>query len=228
MPTQPIHILKTTKLRKHENYPSSIGTAQYYSLNTCAYIISICSYIIFNSFLSCDRSSRCEWNYNGQGLEYEILAGPVFIVVYTLASIPISFWADTYSRKNILAAMLFFWSLMTALTGLAKEYWHLVILRFALGVGQAGCTPLATSLLTDYFQPSWRATAIGVYNWGIYFGYSLAYAVGNFVTLADIQGQVVLILVLYILLFKSVYLRIQYGIILAYRLVRHDIGHGDL
>lgn len=132
----------------------------------------------------------CEWNYNGQGIEYEILAGPVFIVVYTIAGIPLGFLADVYNRKNILAVLLTFWSLMTVLTGLSKEYWHLVILRFALGIGQAGCTPLATSLIADYFDVSQRAAAIGVYNWGIYFGYSLAYAVGNFVTGADILGQV--------------------------------------
>ena len=55
---------------------------------------------------------------------------------------------------------------------------------------EAGCTPFATSLLADYFAPELRGTALGVYNWGIYFGYSMAYAVGNFITDANIMDMV--------------------------------------
>ena len=76
------------------------------------------------------------------------------------------------------------------LTGLAQQYWQLAALRFGVGFGEAGCTPFATSLLADYFAPELRGTALGVYNWGIYFGYSLAYAVGNYITEADIMGMV--------------------------------------
>ena len=75
------------------------------------------------------------WDYNGQGLEYQILAGPVFILVYTFAGIFISFAADMYNRKNLLAVCLIFWSVATILTGLVKEYWQLVLLRFLLGFG---------------------------------------------------------------------------------------------
>jgi len=55
---------------------------------------------------------------------------------------------------------------------------------------EAGCTPFATSLLADYFDEGYRASALGVYNWGIYVGFSLTYAIGNFVTDANLFGQV--------------------------------------
>ena len=55
---------------------------------------------------------------------------------------------------------------------------------------EAGCTPFAASLLADYFDEGWRASAMGVYNWGIYVGFSLTYAIGNFVTDANLFGQV--------------------------------------
>ena len=55
---------------------------------------------------------------------------------------------------------------------------------------EAGCTPFAASLIADYFSEAYRGAALGIYNFGIYFGYSLAYAIGNFITLADINGQV--------------------------------------
>lgn len=132
---------------------------------------------------------ECEWNYNGQGFQYQLLAGPIFIVIYTLVGIPLGFLSDLYNRKALLAICVTFWSLMTLLSGLVQEYWQLALLRFGLGIGEAGCTPFATALIADYFGEESRGLALGVYNWGIYVGYSLAYAVGNFVTKADILGQ---------------------------------------
>lgn len=55
---------------------------------------------------------------------------------------------------------------------------------------ESGCGPFAVSILTDYFTPETRGFALGIYNWGIYFGYSMSYAFGNFVSLANINGQV--------------------------------------
>lgn len=77
----------------------------------------------------------CYYDYNGQGLEYQIVAGPAFTVIYTFGGIFISYAAEKYNRKAMLAACLMFWSVMTLLTGFVKEYWQLVILRFGLGFG---------------------------------------------------------------------------------------------
>ncbi|CAL1540212.1 unnamed protein product [Lymnaea stagnalis] len=139
--------------------------------------------------LSPNHTSACKWDYNGQGWDYQILAGPVFILIYTFAGIFIGFAADIYNRKLMLACCLSFWSAMTLLTGLVTEYWQLVILRFGLGLGEAGCTPFAASLIADYFTQGMRGSAMGVYNFGIYFGYGLSYALGNFITIANINGQ---------------------------------------
>ncbi|XP_065180631.1 MFS-type efflux pump MSMEG_3705-like [Sycon ciliatum] len=121
----------------------------------------------------------CFWNYNGQGVKYQIIAGTYFILIYTFAGIPLGFLADSVNRKVMLSIALFFWSAMTILTGLSKEYWHLVVLRLGLGLGEAGCTPMAVSILSDYFPADLRGSALGVYNWGIYTGYSMSYALAN-------------------------------------------------
>lgn len=68
---------------------------------------------------------------------------------------------------------------MTIVTGLTDSYWQLLLLRFGLGIGQAGCNPLATGLISDYFSMELRGAALGIYNWGIYTGYSLSFAIGN-------------------------------------------------
>ncbi|XP_076091392.1 MFS-type efflux pump MSMEG_3705-like isoform X2 [Mytilus galloprovincialis] len=131
----------------------------------------------------------CKWDYNGQGLEYQLVAGPVFIVIYTFSGIFISFAADKYNRKVMLASCLVIWSTMTLLTGFVNSYWQIVILRFGLGIGEAGCTPFAASMIADYFPKQSRGLALGVYNWGIYIGYSMSYAFGNFISKANINNQ---------------------------------------
>lgn len=136
-----------------------------------------------------DGLNVCKWDYNGQGLEYQIVAGPVFILIYTFAGIFISFAADKYNRKIMLASCLIFWSAMTVLTGFVNSYWQIVILRFGLGLGEAGCTPFAASMIADFFPKQSRALALGIYNWGIYIGYSMSYAFGNFITNANINNQ---------------------------------------
>ncbi|XP_043214141.1 MFS-type efflux pump MSMEG_3705-like isoform X1 [Amphibalanus amphitrite] len=141
------------------------------------------------SFVDADGHHGCKWDYTGTGTEYNLLAGPVFILIYTFAGIPMGLAADLYNRKLLLAGALILWSTCTFLTGFAEEYWELAVLRFGIGFGEAGCTPFATSLLADYFIPELRGTALGVYNWGIYFGYSMAYAIGNFITDANIMDM---------------------------------------
>lgn len=131
----------------------------------------------------------CYYDRTGGGFQYQILAGPIFIVIYTFAGIGLGYLADISNRKLLLAFCLAFWSLMTLLTGFATEYWHLVILRFGLGFGEAGCTPFASSLIADYFAVSVRGVALGVYNIGIYAGYSMSYAFGNFITEANINDK---------------------------------------
>ena len=43
----------------------------------------------------------CEWNYNGQGYQYQILAGPMFILIYTFVGVLLSAVADLTNRKIV-------------------------------------------------------------------------------------------------------------------------------
>lgn len=123
----------------------------------------------------------CEYNYNGQGISYQIIAGPVFILVFTIAGIVVSIFADRFHnyRTFILAGSLAFWSLMTLLSGFSSEYWQLALFRFGLGLGQGGCNPIAASIIADFFSAELRGSALSIYNWGIYTGYSLSFAIGS-------------------------------------------------
>ena len=107
------------------------------------------------------------------------LAGPVFAIFYTLAGVPIARLADRHSRKWIVAVSLAVWSLMTAAQGLAQQFWQLALARLGVGIGEAGGTPPSHSLISDYFPPERRATALALYGNGIYIGSGLGIMAGG-------------------------------------------------
>ena len=76
----------------------------------------------------------CEWNYDGSGLEYQILAGPVFNNVYPAAGLILGPMADFVSRKLLLGICLFLLSVFTGIIGFAQTYWELVILRMLVAI----------------------------------------------------------------------------------------------
>ena len=98
------------------------------------------------------------------------LSGVAFGIFYATLGIPIARLADRYSRVNIISICLAIWSLMTALSGLATNFWQLLIARIGVGIGEAGGSPPSHSLLADYFAPQKRATALGIYALGIPIG----------------------------------------------------------
>jgi MFS family permease len=108
-----------------------------------------------------------------------LLHGFAFAVFYSTVGIPIGRLADYRSRRGIIAAGIFFWSLMTAACGLARNFWHLLIARFGVGVGEASLLPSAYSLIADYFPPEKRGRAISLLALGPFVGAGLAYILGG-------------------------------------------------
>lgn len=126
-------------------------------------------------------AESCKYDYNGQGIEYQLLIGPYFVLIFTFTGLILSLVSDYLKNRRVflLSCCIVFWSLMTFLSGFAKNYWELSLFRFGTGIGEAGCNPLATALIAEYFELELRGAALGIYNWGIYTGYSLSFAIGN-------------------------------------------------
>ena len=110
-----------------------------------------------------------------------ILSGFAFAVFYTFAGIPIARWADRGSRRSIIALGLGVWSAMTAASGLAQSFVQLALARVGVGVGEAAGSPPAHSLISDYFPPDKRATALSIYATGVYVGAMIAYLAGGYI-----------------------------------------------
>lgn len=109
------------------------------------------------------------------------LTGIAFALFYTFAGIPIARWADRGMRCTIIAGGLAIWSGMTALTGLAQTFTQLTLARIGVGVGEATCSPPSHSLLSDYFPPDRRGTALSIFSLGVPIGIMVGYLVGGWI-----------------------------------------------
>ncbi|MGA0805470.1 MAG: spinster family MFS transporter [Pseudohongiellaceae bacterium] len=125
-----------------------------------------------------------------------LLQGFAFTVFYTFAGIPLGRLADKKNRKLIIAVSMFLWSLMTAACGLAKTFTHLFIARIGVGIGEAGLSPAANSMITDYFPKDKRGKPVALYFMGVYVGVGLSFILGGMViSWVTNAGEVVLPLV---------------------------------
>jgi MFS family permease len=110
-----------------------------------------------------------------------LLSGIAFAAIYSTLGIPIALWADRGSRKTIVSLSLFVWSAMTALCGVAASFPQLLLARIGVGIGEAGCSPPAHSMIADYFPPERRATAFGIYSLGIPIGGAFGVLAGGWI-----------------------------------------------
>jgi MFS family permease len=108
-----------------------------------------------------------------------MLGGLAFAVLYSTLGIPIARRADRGNRVTIITISLFVWSIFTAVTGFAQSFMQLLLARVAVGVGEAGCTPAAHSLISDYFSKERRSVALSIYSMGIYGGVFMGFIVGG-------------------------------------------------
>jgi predicted MFS family arabinose efflux permease len=124
---------------------------------------------------------RREWRLSDAELG---ALGTAFTLLYAFAGVPLGRLSDRASRTRILSAGVFVWSLLTGLSGLARSFWQLFVLRLGVGVGEAACAPAATSLIGDLFPSERRARALSVFMLGLPIGIAASYAVSSSVAQA--------------------------------------------
>ena len=109
------------------------------------------------------------------------LSGIAFAIFYATLGMPIARIADRTSRTGVITVCLSLWSLMTALCGLATSFLQLLAARIGVAVGEAGGSPPAHSLISDYFTPESRATALSIYSLGIPIGTMFGLLAGGWI-----------------------------------------------
>jgi MFS family permease len=127
---------------------------------------------------------------------FGLLTGPAFAIFYAFVGVPLAHISETRNRVLLMSICIALWSGATALTGLARDidlgfavisgFAVLFFLRILVGVGEAGCTPPANSIIADYYPPARRSTALGFYAMGVTAGTLSANLIGG--PVADAYG----------------------------------------
>jgi MFS family permease len=103
---------------------------------------------------------RLELQLTDSGVAF--LTGVPLAFFYCSFGLLVAWVADRSNRRNILATCLILWSGFTAICGLSQRYWHLLLARIGVGVGEAGGTPTASAIVADYFVADRRPMAFTV------------------------------------------------------------------
>jgi MFS family permease len=111
--------------------------------------------------------------------QFSLLSGLAFTLFYTVMGVPFGWLADRSSRRNLITVSIVFWSAMTAVCGMANSFLTLFLARIGVGVGEAGLSPAAYSMIADSFAPAKRSRALSVYAVGAITGVGLALIIGG-------------------------------------------------
>jgi len=113
-----------------------------------------------------------------------LLSGFAFSLFYGLLAVPIAWLADRTSRARIISISVFVWSSMTALSGMANTFGHLLLARVGVGLGEAGGTAPVYALVADYAPANKRASVFAILNSSVPIGVLLGFLLGGYVSSA--------------------------------------------
>jgi MFS family permease len=158
--------------------PATASAARYYALAllTAVYALNFLDRTIFNVLI---EPIKKEFQLSDTMLG--LLAGFGFVLMYSALGMPIARIADRRNRRNIVALGLAFWSVMTALCGMAQNVATLAAARIGVGIGEAAGTPASQSIIADLFARDERPRALGIFAVGTYLGIFLGYFFGGWV-----------------------------------------------
>lgn len=159
----------------------SAGRSRWYAGYVLLMLLLVSSFNYLDRFLLVITMESIGKDLNLSDTLLGLLTGFAFSAVYTFAGIFVARWADNGNRRNIMALGLTLWSGMTALCAGAQNFAQLALCRLGVGLGESACTPPAHSLISDYFKPDRRATALAIYGLGLYLGMGLGFGVGGWV-----------------------------------------------
>lgn len=116
--------------------------------------------------------------------ELGLLVGLAFSIFYAVFGVPIAMWADRGIRRNIIALALATWSVMTAVSGAAQNFWHLFTARMGVGIGEAGSLPPSQSIICDYVPLDRRPGAFAINQFGQVVGIMLGMGLAGWLSAA--------------------------------------------
>ena len=164
------YMKNATQATAAEQNPTSMVVRWYILIMMCmVYTLSIADRYVISTVLEPIRIELGMTDFM-----VNMAAGLPLAIFYLVFGFPLSWMIDRGSRRNIIAVCIIVWSAMTMLCGKAKFALEFSLARIGVGIGEAGGTPGANSLLSDYFPARLRPMALTVFSLGAPIGAYLA------------------------------------------------------
>ena len=167
-------------LRMHtpQNPPPAVSWRTHLSLALLAlvYIFSFIDRQVLSILLE-----PVKQEFGASDTEMGLLTGLAFGLIYAMLGVPVGRLADTRNRRNIVALCCGIWSLATAACGMATQYWHMLLARMSVAVGEAGGMAPSVSIVSDLYPPRMRSFAISLFMMGPNLGTLLGLVIGGMV-----------------------------------------------
>jgi predicted MFS family arabinose efflux permease len=172
--------IEAARLESPSDHSTASVAVRWYVLimMVLVYTLSIADRYVVSTVL---EPIRVELHLSDSGIAF--LTGVSLALFYVVFGFPISWLTDRTSRRNILTVSVVVWSAMTTLCGLSANYWQLLLARIGVGIGEAGGTPAANSIISDYFPAARRPMALTIFSLGApigaWVGYNIAGAIAD-------------------------------------------------
>lgn len=108
-----------------------------------------------------------------------LIMGPAFALVYAFSGLFMGWFVDNWRRTWIVSIGMAFWSVATAASGLANNFWQLFLARMSIGAGESVLSPSAFSMIADSFPEKERGKPIAFYTAALSLGAGIASLIGG-------------------------------------------------
>ncbi|VEN36234.1 unnamed protein product [Callosobruchus maculatus] len=102
-----------------------------------------------------------------------------FVLSYMVFAPLFGYLGDRYSRRWIMAAGVFLWSLTTLCGSFMSNFWWFTFFRALVGIGEASYSTIAPTIISDLFVGDVRSKMLALFYFAIPVGSGLGYIVGS-------------------------------------------------
>lgn len=160
------------------------GIYSYYALTVFS-ILNLLNYVDRFIFSALIPNIKADMKFTDEQIGY---LGSAFTIIYTIFSPLYGYLADRRARAGLVSSGVAIWSIATAAGGVAQNYWHMLIARAAVGIGEASYATISPGFLSDYFEPSKRGFAFGIFFAAIPLGQAFGYILAGVLSPNEVLG----------------------------------------
>lgn len=173
----------TNDTKQSANPPISAAYS-YYALAVFS-ILNLLNYVDRFIFSALIPNIKSDMKFTDEQIGY---LGSAFTIVYTIFSPLYGYLADRRARAGLVSSGVAIWSIATAAGGVAQTYWHMLLARAAVGIGEASYATISPGFLSDYFKPNKRAIAFGIFFTAVPLGQAFGYILAGTLSPPEVLG----------------------------------------